>query len=489
MDDSLARNDPPEKNNSYANAAFEHVEGDSKINGSSGLTESNRQTRKSVGKLERREQSSDESESSWTKLRRNAWLLPLVYSEFWISATFSLITAFFPILASSKHVDAWKYGFVFSAYKVAMLIGSLVAERIVAYKSPSYCYILGQGGFVLFAFIFGGLYWIPDGQILLGLALLFALLGGFTNTLYLVSMFAVVTSKFETHSGLIIASLEILFGSGTMAGSAIGGRLIDLWAYPLPFFVLGGITFLSLPFIVINASKLNQSEGQSTNTEVPDVVGARNWALLLDPVFLAHMVTLMMSWIILGFNEPTLEPSLAELGYNSTTVGNIFTVQFLCYAMGGVIAGTFCHYELGAYYAVIGHVFAIVGYILVGPAPFIDIERSYAIINISQVFIGLGMAAQFVCGYCQALSHVLSRGYPDNINTHSFVSSTVFTFLVFGAMVTAPLAGYLSETLGYRNATMTILGLLTAWLPVMITLWIRSICISRKSGELQKLLH
>ncbi|KAM7308306.1 hypothetical protein ISCGN_011940 [Ixodes scapularis] len=131
-------------------------------------------------------------------------------------------------MASSKHVDAWKYGFVFSAYKVAMLIGSLVAERIVAYKSPSYCYILGQGGFVLFAFIFGGLYWIPDGQILLGLALLFALLGGFTNTLYLVSMFAVVTSKFETHSGLIIASLEILFGSGTMAGSAIGGRLIDV---------------------------------------------------------------------------------------------------------------------------------------------------------------------------------------------------------------------------------------------------------------------
>ncbi|CAN7949981.1 unnamed protein product, partial [Ixodes pacificus] len=173
------------------------------------------------------------------------------------------------------------------------------------------------------------------------------------------------------------------------------------------------------------------------------------------------MATLMMSWIILGFNEPTLEPSLAELGYDSTTIGNVFTVQFSCYAMGGVIAGTFCHYEvLGAYYAVIGHVFAIVGYILVGPAPFIDIERSYAIINISQVFIGLGMAAQFVCGYCQALSHVLSRGYPDNINTHSFISSTVFTFLVFGGMVAAPVAGYLSETIGYRNATMTILGLL-----------------------------
>lgn len=104
MDDSLVRKDPPEKNTSYANAGFEHVEEGSKINGSSGLTESNRQTPKSVGKLERREQSSDESESSWTKLRRNAWLLPLIYSEFWISATFSLITAFFPILVSGNFV-------------------------------------------------------------------------------------------------------------------------------------------------------------------------------------------------------------------------------------------------------------------------------------------------------------------------------------------------------------------------------------------------
>ncbi|CAN8018192.1 unnamed protein product [Ixodes persulcatus] len=278
-----------------------------------------------------------------------------------------------------------------------------------------------------------------------------------------------------------------------MAGSAIGGRLIDIWAYPLPFFVLGGITILSLPFIVINASKLNQSEGQSTNTEVPEVAGVKNWALLLDPAFLAHMATLMISWIILGFNEPTLEPSLAELGYYSTRVGNVFTVQFSCYSMGGVIAGTFCHYELGAYYAVIGHVFAIVGYILVGPAPFIDIEESYAIINISQVFIGLAMAAQFVCGYCQALSHVL--GYSDTINAYSFNSSTVFPFLVFGGIVAAPIASYLSETLGCRNATMAILGFSCflffsfLQLPVMITLWICTVCISRRSGELQKLLH
>lgn len=35
--------------------------------------------------------------------------------------------------------------------------------------------------------------------------------------------------------------------------------------------------------------------------------------LLLDPFFLADMLTEMLVWIIMGFNEPSLEPSLEEV--------------------------------------------------------------------------------------------------------------------------------------------------------------------------------
>lgn len=34
--------------------------------------------------------------------------------------------------AASAGLEAWKYGFVFSAYKVALLLGSLLAERLVS---------------------------------------------------------------------------------------------------------------------------------------------------------------------------------------------------------------------------------------------------------------------------------------------------------------------------------------------------------------------
>lgn len=57
--------------------------------------------------------------------------------------------------------------------------------------------------------VFRSLYWAPEGKALLGLSLGAALLGGFTNTLYLVSMFAVITTHFGKHSCLVIVSIVL----------------------------------------------------------------------------------------------------------------------------------------------------------------------------------------------------------------------------------------------------------------------------------------
>ncbi|XP_077487370.1 MFS-type transporter SLC18B1-like [Amblyomma americanum] len=427
------------------------------------------------------------AEGCWEKLKRDAWLLPLVHSEFWISAAFSLIQPFYPILASSRGIEAWKYGFVFSLFKIFMLIGSVTAEKMINRITPTACYLFGQGGFFIFTILFGCLYWAPGGNVLLGLSIACVVLGGITNTFYLVSMFAVFTTRFPKHRGGIIAFLEFLWGSGNMVGSAIGGVLIDAWAFPLPFFVLGAITMLSFPVIMKLRAKLNQySEPEECEEDAPEKEGklpSYYW-LLIDPVFLADMVTLMMSWVILGFNEPTLEPSLEKFNLTGTILGSVYTVQFASYSVGGFIAGAFSHYSLETFYAMVGQLFTILAYLLIGPAPFLPLSRSLALVYISQVFTGLGMSAQFVCGYCHGLRRAVQRGYPDNIRTNGFLSSTVFTFAVFGAMVTPPIAGYVVELYGYRKGSMLMFGLLVIWAPATIALWVHSICSGRKAVKL-----
>uniref|UniRef100_A0A4D5RTU5 Putative mfs-type transporter n=1 Tax=Ixodes scapularis TaxID=6945 RepID=A0A4D5RTU5_IXOSC len=278
-------------------------------------------------------------------LKRDAWLLTLVYCEFWISAAFGLLQPFFPVLASSKGLDAWKYGFVFSACKLSMFIGSLLGDKFMMATSPLTCYLVGLGGFSLFTVVFGCLFWAPDGNVLLGLAITLVTLGGLTNTLYLVSMFAVVTTRFRKCPGYIIAFLEFLWGSGTMVGAAIGGALIDVWDFPLPFFVLGVITFLMFPIIIRIGRNLNNA-GECASVDAakrePDMKYAR---LLWDPEYLAALITLTLSWIMFGFNEPTLEPSLREFNLSSTETGIVYTVQFASYAAGGVVAGASCSFH------------------------------------------------------------------------------------------------------------------------------------------------
>ncbi|XP_040075097.2 MFS-type transporter SLC18B1-like [Ixodes scapularis] len=357
-----------------------------------------------------------------------------------------------------------------------MFVGSLLGNKMMKATSPLTCYLVGQIGFVIFTVTFGCLFWAPAGNVFLGLSFLLVVLGGFSNTLYLVAMFALFTTRFQKGAGLIMALLEILWGTGNMVGSPIGGALIDLWAFPLPFFVLGFITIVSFPMTVKLGSSLNKLGRSSTSEDDAKQSGVKYRNLFRDVEFVAYLVAPMLCWIMLGFNEPTLAPSVAEFNISSTQTGELYTVQFGSYTIGGAIAGILCFFNGEALYQFVGNIFAVLAFLMVGPAPFLELKRELWVVHLSQVFTGLGMSALFICGYSRALKLVVLRGYPYNIHSNGFVSSSVFTFAVFGAMIMPPIAGYLVDTFGYRIASLAMFGLLLAWLPVTFVLWMKSLC-------------
>lgn len=196
----------------------------------------------------------------------------------------------------------------------------------------------------------------------------------------------------------------------------------------------------------------------------------------MDPVFVIDMVTVMISWIIMGFNEPTLEPHLRQFGLDTAELGTVYMVQFASYTISALLVGILCQLKMDAFIAFVGQFLTVFVFLLQGPAPFLPVKAAVWMVYLSQVFTGTGMAAQFVCGYCHALKHAVARGYPDDIKTTSFVSTVVFTSLVFGATLTPPIAGYLVERFGYRNGSMFMLGLLVFWTPVTFLQWMATSC-------------
>uniref|UniRef100_A0A224Z0G0 Protein containing MFS 1 domain n=1 Tax=Rhipicephalus zambeziensis TaxID=60191 RepID=A0A224Z0G0_9ACAR len=277
-------------------------------------------------------------------IRQSRWMLPLIYTHIWMSASFSIMQPYFPPLAAAAGLEAWKYGFFFSATKIAMLLGSVLNERLMTIASPRKCYLSGQIGFLLFTILLGLMYWSPGGNIFLGLCLVLALIGGFFSTVYVVSAYTVVTAEFPVHTGLIISTMEFLWGSGSMIGCGISGLLIDAWAYPLPFFVLALLASFSLPWTT-RSQRIPDKPLKEVQPR-PSSESAENqknlFRLLIDPVFVVDMVTVMLSWIIMGFNEPTLEPHLRQFGIDTTELGVIFMVQFASYTVAALVLGILC---------------------------------------------------------------------------------------------------------------------------------------------------
>ncbi|XP_037520280.1 uncharacterized protein LOC119396952 isoform X3 [Rhipicephalus sanguineus] len=392
------------------------------------------------GAVELQQKAQVQNTAEKTKWKRHTWIVPLVHTEIWMSALLGVTQTFFPLLATKRGVQAWKCGLVFSVFKAAMFLASVLGDRMLQWTSPQACYLIGQTGAFIFSVSEASLYWSSGSQSLFLLSLATVLLGGFSVGLYFVSLFSVVTHKFSKNPGLIIAALEISWGIGNMIGSALGGQLIDVWAYPLPFFVMSAILMLSFPWNTKLGSKINNMP--PTVGDKVDAAKPKYSNLMRDPLFLAHMATLTTVWVMSAFNEPTLQPSLEEFQTSVTARGVVFAVQFASYVFGCTLAAIFCHLQVMAFYAFLGHLLTLTAYFIIGPVILIRLERQL--------------------------------GYPDDITTHGFVSSTVFTFMVSGSIVTDPIAGKLLDAYGYRKATTFMFFLLLTLTPVTFVVWMSS---------------
>ncbi|XP_049529060.1 MFS-type transporter SLC18B1 isoform X2 [Dermacentor silvarum] len=376
--------------------------------------------------------------------------------------------------ADSRGIPAWKYGFFFSTMKLTMLPGAVIAEKLISGVSARAGYLGGQVTTSLFCIICGLLYWIKSGNLLLGVSLLMAAFGGCCNTVYSVCLYTLLTSRFQDDGGMLIGLMECLWGAGTLVGSSIGGALIDLWAFPLPFFVIGGVLLLSLPFMALINPKSSKHDSP-TNDRVLQHQGAEKkyWHLIFDFIFIVNLFTVMISWAMTSFNEPTLEPHLRQFKMSSTEVGTVFTVQFIGYSIGALLGGLFAKFKVEPFMNFFGTLLSTIGYIILGPIPIIPIPPNVFFVYISQVFIGVGMAATYVSPYMHALRHAIENaGYPDNEKTHGVVTSATYQFMVFGAVVTSPLAGFVTQRLGFPFSSMIFAGFLAFWTIVTGLVWL-----------------
>ncbi|CAN7989564.1 unnamed protein product [Ixodes hexagonus] len=308
-------------------------------------------------------------------IKGSCWTLPLAYSYLWTAAIITMPQPFYPALASSRGLAAWKFAFVFSALKGGMFLASLFIKPMIKRLSTTKMYLFGQGGALVYCAALGSLYWAsPD--IFLWFSLLTMTIGGLSVGIQSFTMYAAATTLFRENSGTLIAAMEFMYGVGLMLGSIVTGALIDPWAFPLPFFVVGVLQTVFFPLFAFQgvtprgrpSATLPMSDIQHSGADMPFK------RLLRDPPFMLNMVSVMLSWTIMGFNEPTLGPYLEQFQLSSTEVGVVFVVLSASYAMGSLISGIFCHFKMESFFNFAALLMTSFSYLMVGPAFFIPLQ-------------------------------------------------------------------------------------------------------------------
>ncbi|XP_077539017.1 MFS-type transporter SLC18B1-like isoform X2 [Haemaphysalis longicornis] len=402
-------------------------------------------------------------------------IFPLVHTQLWVAAAYALLAPLFPALAVSRGLGAWQYGFVFSVGKITTIIGSMWSKRLIQQTSPKTVFIIGQVGYFLANAVYGALYWIPGDYPMLGVALFGGALGGLTESVYCVSCYSTFTIIFADHPGSAVAGLQSLWGAGGAAGAIIGGAFVDLWGYPAGFLIVSSCFMLSLPLIVTSAAfrktpKSAHPKSLENHNHNVSKTSLKHHRLFWDISFDALLFNLFLIGLIFGFLEPTLEPYLDHFHESSSGIGSVFSVYSLSFSIASALCVVISHYKAEVRLLPLALLLCIVGFIIMGPAPFLPFEPSIGLIYASQVLIGSGVASLHSLSYASVLKRAIAKGFPEGMDTSSFVSGTVFATYVVGATLSPPISGYLVEALGFRKGSMVLLAVLVAWMPSLLVL-------------------
>ncbi|XP_049529049.1 uncharacterized protein LOC119460619 isoform X2 [Dermacentor silvarum] len=384
--------------------------------------------------------------------KRKICLLPMIHTQFWVAAAYSLLAPLFPAVAVSRGLEAWEYGFVFSLGKITTLIGSAWAKNLIQQTSPKCVFLIGQVGYFLANAVYGALYWIPGDYMMLGVALFGGALGGLSESLYCVASYATATVLLADHLGFAV-----------------------VWGYPAAFFVTSSLFMLSCPFIATSRIfRRNRKpavgdphvNGENTGGETD----MKHYWLLRDARFISYLFNLFLNGLIFGFIEPTLEPYLNQFHNSSSGIGSVFSVYALTFCVASAICGFICHCKAEIRFLPLVHVFNITGFIMIGPAPFLPFEPTMSLIYVSQALLGAGVASMHALSYSSAIKRAIAKGYKEDIDTSSFVCGAIFAAYVVGATLSPPISGYVVEALGFRAGSMIIFGALVAWMPALLLL-------------------
>ncbi|CAG5107905.1 Similar to Slc18b1: MFS-type transporter SLC18B1 (Mus musculus) [Cotesia congregata] len=351
---------------------------------------------------------------------KRQWLTLIVISiaDFANAICVSLQAPFYPREAEKKNASPSEYGLVFGIFELIVFLISPVYGQHLNRIGPK---LLFNGGILTTgtcAIFFGLLDKVNGHYPFIILSFIIRILEAFGNAAFLTASFAIIAKEFPENVATTFASLETFFGLGLIVGPTVGGALYQIGGYTLPFAILGSALIVTAIITAFILPSHNDSDQDS-----PKFGGYTK--VLRIPGVLVSTASIMATSMSIGFLQATLEPHLRQ-------------------------------FDLSPLVTIIGCILIMIGFSLIGPAPFIPYPTIIWLTICGLVTHGIGLSAQLVAAFSDALQTTIAHGFPNNFETYGLISALWTSSFALGAFIGPSLGGILLDNINFRNASMFI---------------------------------
>ncbi|KAK4020372.1 hypothetical protein OUZ56_002355 [Daphnia magna] len=400
--------------------------------------------------------------------RNQKWTLALICTVYFVCfCTVSMLSTFFYEIASLHNISTSTYGLIFSIHPAVVFCTSPFFGHITPSIGPKFLFTSGVFLFGSCNLLFGTLEYVENDTKFTILCLVVRGLGAAGASAFSTAGTTYVAKLFPDKISIIMGILETFIGLGFSVGPLLGGSLFTLGGLQLPFYVMGSVMLLTLPFSIIFLPKTEHCHAK-------EAVGTKVLAIVFKvpavPIICLVVAVSSCAW---SFLEPTLVIRMEQFQLGPMQLGLLFLVTSVSSAISSPIWGWLVSkYNHGSIMMIIGLSVTAIGLLLLGPSPLLPEIPNVLWLNIlSLVLIGTFVALAYVPTYQALLQHAVQVGCETEMSTYSVIAGLWASMYSLGEVLGPYIGSILVDVYNFPLA-ITAIGLLNLAVALVLLVYV-----------------
>lgn len=358
---------------------------------------------------------------------------------------YSTIGPIYTLTATEKGTTTTISGLVFAVYPFVILILSPFVGKYLPKIGPIYALVVGSLLEGLGEILFGFVVLFHEQWTFVLFSFLLRIITAIGATFSKVAVISIITVLYPDHVSVSFGLLGVATGVGLMIGPSLGGSLYQLGGFKLPFIVIGVFVWLMLAVTMLTLPR-NRIHTANKEEKVISVIRV----VKVPGVSIVGMC-IVTTGICITFYESTIAVQLDNITkgkFTKAQIGAFFLFSAGFYTLSSPLCGLIVEHKIpGKYVMIIGHVIAMISFMFLGPAPFLQsvLTASPVSTAISLCLEGISVAPLLVPVIGTMQMYAVCSGLENDMSLGSVISG-IFSFCFqTGSIIGPSIGGFLLQ--------------------------------------------